>query len=60
MSETCDGCRYMTSQALGCGSTQYGCELHPGLCTGDRGIDSDPKYDEPLRCEKYEVREVQG
>ena len=53
---TCDGCRHMTTKFLGDGTRLYGCEFHGGLVTGERGIDSDPKYDEPIRCERYEVR----
>ena len=54
--QTCDGCRRLTVNFLGDGSREYGCEHYPRLCIGDRGIDSNPKYDEPLRCEKYEGR----
>ena len=56
MKQTCDGCKHLTSNFLGDGSTSYGCDRYPGLCIGDRGMNSNPKYDEPIRCERYEVR----
>ena len=52
--QTCDGCKHLIPNSLGDGSTSYGCEYHPGLCIGDRGLHSNPKYDEPKRCERYE------
>ena len=54
MKHTCDGCKHLTSNFLGDGSTSYGCDRYPGLCIGDRGMNSNPKYDEPIRCERYE------
>jgi len=54
--ETCDGCKKLTSKHLGDCTIEYVCKDYPGLCIGDRGLNSNPKYDEPIRCKKYDPR----
>ena len=48
---TCYGCKHLTSKWWGDGSTAYGCALCPGLVKGVVGAFDD---DEPIRCEEFE------
>lgn len=49
---TCFGCKYITEEFCGDGSISYGCELSPGLVTGEHSAFFDD--DEPQRCDKYD------